>query len=337
MNRQRNRRMEPEAYVNGILQANRIILSQAITVSESTRPDDRTLTHQILSQLLPHTGTSFRIGITGIPGVGKSTFINALGTYLTSLDLHVAVLAVDPSSQISQGSILGDKTRMHDLARNPLAYIRPSPTAGSLGGITRRSREALLLCEAAGFDVILIETVGVGQSEIAVHDMVDAFLLLAIPHAGDEVQGIKRGIMEMVDFIFINKAEDDLLPLARTTKIHFSHALRLMSSHASGWKPEILLGSALKQEGIVQLWEQLLTYRKQIEENGFLAQNREQQSLIWMKAHIMAELEASFFGQLGIQDRLTQMEDAILQKQISPLEAAEHLLQLWRGEDSSLS
>lgn len=331
----RKGRLSAEAYAEGILNHNRVLLSRAITVSESTLSSDRALTNDILRLVLPHTGKSLRIGITGIPGVGKSTFIDAFGTYLTERPHNVAVLAIDPSSALSRGSILGDKTRMHSLARNPKAYIRPSPTAGSLGGVSRRTREAMLLCEAAGFEIILIETVGVGQSEIAVRHMVDAFVLLAIPHAGDELQGIKRGIMEMADLIFMNKSEDALLPLARQSKVQLSQALRLFPPKDSGWKTEVLIGSALQKIGIDNLWEKLQELETTYKNNGFWEENRRRQALIWMMDHIRHELEHRFMSHKKVISQFPIKEAAVLAQQMSPIQAAEELLSLWQSSEEA--
>ncbi|MEM7371222.1 MAG: methylmalonyl Co-A mutase-associated GTPase MeaB [Bacteroidota bacterium] len=328
-------RLPIDTYVQGILDQNKVILSKAITVSESTLLSDRHLSREILKKLLPHTGNSFRIGITGIPGVGKSTFIDTFGEFLTKQSLRVAVLAIDPSSTYSQGSILGDKTRMHRLARNPMAYVRPSPTAGSLGGVSRRTREALLLCEAAGYEMILIETVGVGQSEVAVHHMVDAFLLLAIPHTGDELQGIKRGIMEMADIIFMNKAENELLASARKSKAQLSQALRLYPPKESGWKTKLVIGSALHQLGIDQLWDRLCELKARSQKNGYWNNNRQQQALTWMLDHIRSELESRFLEKDLVARRFPLLKQGVLDQEISPIQAAEELLALWQSESGT--
>ncbi|MDP4290279.1 MAG: methylmalonyl Co-A mutase-associated GTPase MeaB, partial [Bacteroidota bacterium] len=260
----RKKQLSVDEYVDGILKGNRIILSQAITLVESSLHAHKILAQQIIERCLPYSGNSFRIGITGVPGVGKSTFIEAFGTYLTSMGHKLAVLAIDPSSSRSRGSILGDKTRMEDLSIDPNAFIRPSPSAGSLGGVARKTRESIILCEAAGFDIIFIETVGVGQSETAVHSMVDFFLLLMLAGAGDELQGIKRGIMEMADAIVINKADGDNLLKAQTAKVEYQNALHLFPTAESGWNPEVETMSARKKEGMDRVWDIIQRYREHV-------------------------------------------------------------------------
>lgn len=252
----RKKKPSTEDLVSGITNGNITALSRAITLIESTNPTHTKKANEIITACLPHSNNAIRIGITGVPGVGKSTFIEAFGIHLTGLGKKVAILAVDPSSSLSRGSILGDKTRMEDLVKDKNAFIRPSPSGDSLGGVARKTRESIILCEAAGFDTIIIETVGVGQSETVVHSMVDFFLLLKLAGAGDELQGIKRGIIEMADAIVINKADGDNLKAAKFAKVEFNRALHLYPEKESGWSPKVSLCSALKQEGISEVWEE---------------------------------------------------------------------------------
>ncbi|RMG70991.1 MAG: methylmalonyl Co-A mutase-associated GTPase MeaB [Bacteroidetes bacterium] len=326
----RRKRLSPATYTEGVLAGDRVRLSQAITLVESSLDSDRELAREVIRHCMPHTGGAFRIGITGVPGVGKSTFIDAFGTYLTQLGHKVAVLAVDPSSQLSRGSILGDKTRMERLSHDPNAYVRPSPTGGSLGGVARKTRETLLLCEAAGFDVILIETVGVGQSEVTVASMVDFFLLLMLPNAGDELQGIKKGIMEMADAILINKADGAFLPKARLAKVAYGQALRLFPQSSSGWRPAVQLCSAQENQGIDQAWDLLSAYRQLTTENGYWQSRREAQALQWMEETIQHQLTHRFYAQPAVQEALPRLEAAVKAGETSPIEAAAALLETWQ-------
>ena len=262
------KRLSLQEYAAGIQSGNRVVLSQAITLVESTLDEDQILASALVQELLAHTGRSIRIGITGVPGVGKSTFIEAFGKMLLELGKKVAVLAVDPSSQLSKGSILGDKTRMEGLALDKRAFIRPSPSGNTLGGVSGKTREAMLLCEAAGFDVILIETVGVGQSETAVKNMVDFFLLLMLSGAGDELQGIKKGIMEMADLVAITKADSGNELQARQAKVSYENALHLFPASGSGWYPKVLTCSAVTQTGIDDIWKTILAHRELLQQNG---------------------------------------------------------------------
>ncbi|GAB4414820.1 MAG: methylmalonyl Co-A mutase-associated GTPase MeaB [Bacteroidia bacterium] len=327
----RKRRLEPQAYIDGVLAGDRILLSRAITLIESSLPSDQLLARQVVDACMPHTGRSFRAGITGVPGVGKSTFIDAFGTYLTRQGHRVAVLAVDPSSQLSKGSILGDKTRMERLSHDPGAYIRPSPAGGSLGGVALKTRETLLLCEAAGFDVVLVETVGVGQSETAVRQMVDFFLLLMLPNAGDDLQGIKKGIMEMADAIAINKADGAFMPKARQARTYYTSALRLFQPAASNWRPEVLLCSAVQDQGMDAIWTLMETFRVQLTENGHWLRNRETQALAWMHDTLRQQLETYFFDHPAIREALPRIEAEVRHNQRSPLDAARRLLDLWQA------
>ncbi len=279
-----------EELAQGIQNGNRVLLSRAITLAESSLPEHQKKAHFLIQELMPFTGKSKRIAITGVPGVGKSTFIEGFGKLLTSKGLKVAVLAIDPSSTLSGGSILGDKTRMEELARNPEAYIRPSATGGFLGGIASRTYEAILLCEAAGFDVVLIETVGVGQSEILVNDMTDFFLFLQIPGAGDELQGIKRGIMEMSDLIFVNKTDDFGIEKSKEVKVTLARSLQFLPQKDSGWKRKVLLGSGLTGKGLEEVWDSVLSYFNEMDSNGFLKERRLKQSQLRVKEYIKEQV-----------------------------------------------
>ncbi|RMG80724.1 MAG: methylmalonyl Co-A mutase-associated GTPase MeaB, partial [Bacteroidetes bacterium] len=269
-------------YVEGILRGDLVLLSQAITLVESTKAEHQMLGTEIVEKCLPHTGQSIRIGITGAPGVGKSTFIESFGLHLINQSRKVAVLAIDPTSQVSKGSILGDKTRMAKLSAHPRAYVRPSPAGESLGGVARKTRETILLCEAAGFDAVLVETVGVGQSEIAVHSMVDFFLLLLLPGAGDELQGIKRGIVEMADLIAINKADGDNEKAAKIAQRAYRNALHLFPPKESGWAPKVLTCAGLTGLGIAEIWLQIIDYQSFTQKNNFFKKRRTQQLRQWL-------------------------------------------------------
>lgn len=314
--------------VEGIRAKNLTALSRAITLVESTNPEHLKKANEIIQQCLPYANASVRIGITGVPGVGKSTFIETFGTYLTSIGKQIAVLAVDPSSSLSQGSILGDKTRMENLVKNDNAFIRPSPSGTSLGGVARKSRETIILCEAAGFDTILIETVGVGQSETAVHSMVDFFLLLKLAGAGDELQGIKRGIMEMADAIVINKTDGDNLKNAKIAKVEFNRALHLYPIKESGWQPKVLLASALENKGISETWQLIEDYFSLVKENHFFDDIRKKQNKFWLLQTIEDRLKTDFYNNPTIKKELKQQLDHIENGKTTPFIAAEVLLNL---------
>ncbi|MFD2786559.1 methylmalonyl Co-A mutase-associated GTPase MeaB [Hymenobacter rubripertinctus] len=323
------RRFSASEYIDGILAGNRVLLSRAITLVESTLPSDQALAQQVLDAVLPHAGRSVRVGITGVPGVGKSTFIEALGLHLVrERGHHLAVLAVDPTSQRSGGSILGDKTRMNELAAHPRAFIRPSPAGRSLGGVTRSTREALVLCEAAGHDVIFVETVGVGQSETAVHGMVDFFLLLMLAGAGDELQGIKKGIMEMADAITITKADGGNELAARRARAEYQNALHLFPLAPSQWSPEVTISSALTGQGVPEVWQVLEKYVAQTQENGYFAQRRQEQNLHWLHETIRQSLEAQFYARPAVRERLAAVEQAVREGRQSAFGAAGELLEL---------
>ena len=277
---------------------------------------------------LPHSGKSIRIGITGTPGVGKSTFVEALGNYLTANGNSIAVLAIDPSSKVSQGSILGDKTRMQKLGADPNAFIRPSPAGESLGGVARQTRETILLCEAAGYEYIFVETVGVGQSETAVHSMTDFFLLLLLPGAGDELQGIKRGIVEMADLIAVNKADGDRLALAKKSKQEYRNALHLFPPHESGWVPSVHLCSALENEGIEAIWKQVLQYADHTGKNGFFDHKRRQQTAIWLEETIQNAWREHLLQSDEMKSAWHETEEKVLSGIWSPLKGATYLMEL---------
>jgi GTPase len=320
-------RLAAEQYVSGVLAGNRATLARAITIIESDLPSDNELAARILDALLPHTGRSRRIGVTGVPGVGKSTFLDKMGMHiLREHGEKLAVLSIDPSSPVTGGSILGDKTRMERLAMEPAVFIRPSPSRGSLGGVAGRTRETMLVCEAAGFNNIWIETVGVGQSEVAVRSMTDFVLLLLLPGAGDELQGIKRGILELVDAIAINKADGSQLERAQIAKVDYESALHLFAPGAGGWIPPVLLCSAQTGLGIPEIWDCVLRQEKFQLENGLRADLRREQSLAAMRQLISADLETAFRGEPEIAARLPQVEDQLRNGEITPFTAARTLL-----------
>jgi LAO/AO transport system kinase len=318
-------------YIDGILRGDRVVLARAITVIESELPADGELAEKILDGILKHSGRSLRVGITGVPGAGKSTFIDALGMHLVrNRGQKVAVLSVDPSSPISGGSILGDKTRMERLSAEENAFIRPSPSGGHLGGVARRTRETILLCEAAGYQNILVETVGVGQSETAVRSMTDFFLLLMIPGAGDELQGIKRGIIEMLDGMVINKADGDNRPRAERARVEYSSALHLFPPSADGWIPRVLTCSSLNNEGIAEVWDMVRQHRAQQEAGGHFERRRRRQALAWMRELISLGLEAMFRNDPAVQARIPALEEAVRRGSVSSFSAARELLTIFR-------
>jgi LAO/AO transport system kinase len=326
------RRLTAAQYIDGILEGNRVTLARAITVIESDLSQDAELSRKILDAVLPYSGRSCRVGITGVPGAGKSTFIDALGMYLVrELGEKIAVLSVDPSSPVSGGSILGDKTRMEQLASQEQAFIRPSPARGHLGGVARRTRETMLLCEAAGYSNIIVETVGVGQSEIAVRSMTDFFLLLMIPGAGDELQGIKRGIIEQIDGMVINKSDGDNKSRAERARVDYASALRMFPPGADGWKPRVLTCSALHNQGVVEVWELVQEHRRQQWENNFFQQRRSRQALDWMRELIALGLEDMFRNDIGVRERLPGLEQTVKQGSTSSFSAAQELLAIFRG------
>jgi len=320
---------ETEALATGVLEGNRRALARAITLIESTRADHRAAAGTLLQRMMPHTGHSIRLGISGVPGVGKSTFVEALGNHVIDAGHRVAVLTVDPSSAISGGSIMGDKTRMESLSRRPEAYIRPSPSGNFLGGVTRRSREALVLCEAAGFDVIIVETVGVGQSETKVADMTDMFVLLLLPGGGDELQGIKRGIMELADLILINKADDDLQALAGRSAAEYRNALRLLHPRSADWKVEVRTCSARDGVGIAEAWETVLRHHEILEASGLLATRRAAQARDWMWSELKDSLFAKLQEDPEVRQQIPALEAAASEGRIPPVIAAGQLLDIF--------
>ena len=323
-----SRKQQPNAneLIAKILKKDKVALSRAITLIESTNQDHLIKANEIINGCLPYANKSVRIGITGVPGVGKSTFIEAFGKYLTTLGKKVAVLAIDPSSTISHGSILGDKTRMEELVKDENAYIRPSASRETLGGVARKTRETIILCEAAGFDTIIIETVGVGQSETAVHSMVDFFLLLKISGAGDELQGIKRGIMEMADAIVINKADGDNINKANLAKTEFNRALHLFPAKKSGWIPTVATCSSITKEGIESVWETISNYFELVNVNNYFEEKRKEQNQYWMMETINVQLKNNFYNHPGIIKLLETNKKAVANDEISPFAAAQILL-----------
>ena len=312
--------------IKGILKKDKTALSRSITLVESTVQKHQDQAREIIETCLTHANNSIRIGITGVPGVGKSTFIEQFGTLLAQKNYKVAVLAVDPSSSISGGSILGDKTRMEDLVREPNAFIRPSASRDSLGGVARNTREAIILCEAAGYNIILIETVGVGQNETVVHSMTDFFLLLKLAGAGDELQGIKRGIIEMADSIVINKADGNNITAAQLAKTEFNRALHLYPDKGNDWTPKTLTCSALHNEGVSEIWELIQKYNSITKENGYFQQKRNDQNRYWLLQTIESTLKSDFYNHQKIKEELKKQLILISENKTSPFEAANYLL-----------
>jgi LAO/AO transport system kinase len=317
--------------------AQRRAIAKAITLLESTRADHRVQADALLTELLPHAGRSFRLGISGVPGVGKSTFIETLGLALIGQGLGVAVLAIDPSSSVSGGSILGDKTRMEHLSMHPQAYIRPSPSSGTLGGVAAKTREAMLVCEAAGYDIVIVETVGVGQSEIAVAGMTDMFVLLQLPNAGDDLQAIKKGVMELADLVVINKADLDR-DAATRAQAQITSAMRILGQHGRAdhahhdqtlWHPQVMQISALKGEGVDLFWQAVTRFRGLQEASGRLAARRRQQSLAWMRERIDAGLRQAFRQHPQVQALLPQLTKEVEQGRLAASTAARRLLEIW--------
>ncbi len=331
---QNTKTLTVEELFSGIRNGNRSALGKAITLIESTQPKHMENANRLTEKCLPYSGKSFRIGITGVPGVGKSTFIERLGLFLLEQQHKVAVLAVDPSSTCSKGSILGDKTRMETLSAQGDAFIRPSPSAGSLGGVARKTRETIILCEAAGYDYILIETVGVGQSETTVRSMVDFFLLLMLAGAGDELQGIKRGIIEMADLIAINKADGDNIAKANLAKQEYQNALHLFPQKDSGWQPPVLTCSALTGKGVEDIFHQTEKFLKQTLGSGYFENNRKQQAKYWLEETIWNSLKNDFLAAGGIKSQFEKLEQAVINETLSPFAAAQQLLDLYKTRKS---
>ena len=323
------KRLNLEQYAAGIRSGNRVVLSQAITLVESTLEADQALASALVQEVLPHTGKSIRIGITGVPGVGKSTFIEAFGKMLLDLGNKVAVLAVDPSSQLTKGSILGDKTRMEVLAADKRAFIRPSPSGSTLGGLSAKTREAMLLCEAAGFDVILIETVGVGQSETAVKSMVDFFMLLMLSGAGDELQGIKKGIMEMADALVIHKADGDNLEAAQKAKSNYQNVLHLFQEPEKNWSPKVLLASSISGMGLNQIWTLVLDYEQKLKSSGFWEATRAEQRLNWLEDQVHELLGRAFLNHPQVQQLIQAEKPKVKSGELHPGVLAHRLIDLF--------
>lgn len=320
---------DADTFVSQILSGDKIVLSKAITLIESNNPSHFHLGQEIVKKCLPYAGKSIRLGITGVPGVGKSTFIESLGKRFTNAGHKLAVLAVDPSSSISKGSILGDKTRMEELARDANAYIRPSPSGNNLGGVARKTRETIVLCEAAGYDRILIETVGVGQSETIVYSMVDFLLLLKLAGAGDELQGIKRGIIEMADLLVVNKAEGDNINAARLAQKAFENALHFYPPKENGWYPKVLLASALYDKGLAEVEAEVEAYIQLTKSNGFFDRKRKQQNIYWLYESINRRLQDAFYKHPQVAAHLPEWVQRIEQNKITAFEAASALLELY--------
>ncbi len=323
-----------EEFVQGIRAGNRVVLGKAITLAESARPEHRALAQEVIARLLAApagNADTLRIAVTGAPGVGKSTFIETLGMFLIEQGHRVAVLAIDPTSALSKGSILGDKTRMERLSVHEQAFIRPSPSGESLGGVARKTRETILLVEAAGYDTVIIETVGVGQSEIAAHSMTDVFLLLLLPGAGDELQGIKRGIVEMADILAVNKADGDRIKLANQARAYYLNATHLLPPKQNGWTPRVLACSAEQGTGIEKIWETIDSFKKQTLESGFFQENRRNQAHYWLQEALQAGLQEMFSSHPGVKEKLDAVEPEVLAGKMSPFAAAESVLEIFQS------
>ena len=319
--------LEARDYVTGVLAGSRTMLGRAITLIESNAPRHAPIAEEVVREILPHSGKSIRVGITGVPGVGKSTFIEALGCLLCERGRRVAVLAVDPSSTRSHGSILGDKTRMERLSRHPNCFIRPSPSGGTLGGVARKSRETFALCEAAGYDVVLVETVGVGQSETTVRSMVDFFLVLLLAGAGDELQGIKKGIVEMADALVVTKADGPNTARTEATRVDFSRVLHFLSSPTPGWRPEVHVCSSVEGTGIAETWDIVERFQRNALENGSFHEHRRSQALDWMRDLLQQELWSAFMRNPSTVARWPAVEHSVVDGTLSPVAAVRHLLQ----------
>ena len=329
----RKRQLSVTEFVEGIVKGDVTVLSQAVTLVESVRPEHQAVAQEVIERCLPYSGRSIRVGISGVPGAGKSTSIDVFGLHvLEQYGGKLAVLAIDPSSERSKGSILGDKTRMEKLSVHPKSFIRPSPSAGSLGGVARKTRETIVLCEAAGFDKIFVETVGVGQSETAVHSMVDFFLLIQLAGTGDELQGIKRGIMEMADGIVINKADGDNLEAAKLAATQFRNALHLFPAPESGWTPQVLTYSGFYNRGVKEIWDMIYQYIDFVKKNGYFEYRRNEQSKYWMYETINEHLRDSFYHNPRIEEMLEGKERQVLQGSLSSFVAAKDLLDTYFAE-----
>ncbi|MCR5347523.1 MAG: methylmalonyl Co-A mutase-associated GTPase MeaB [Fretibacterium sp.] len=329
----RRRQLTVQDYISGVLSCDRTILSRAITLVESNSPSHFETAQQVISGVLKETGRAVRVGITGVPGAGKSTFIEALGTWLCENGHKVAVLAVDPSSSVTKGSILGDKTRMERLSRCKNAFIRPSPSGGTLGGLTRKSRETMLLCEAAGYDVILVETVGVGQSEVTVRDMVDFFMLLVITGAGDELQGMKKGVMELADAIVVNKADGDNIMKARTTRADYDRFLHYLRPSTEGWVSHAYTCSSITNDGVPEVWEVITEFMETAKASGVFMERRKQQSLSWVRSMVEDHLLRSFYDHPAVKTQMPEIEARVAQGNLAATQAALELLSLYTKQN----
>ena len=325
----KRRRLSVQELADGIRSGNRTMLARAITLVESNSMRHQEDSQQLLDSLMDLTGNSLRIGITGVPGAGKSTAIDTFGSMLCDQGHKVAVLAVDPSSSVTKGSILGDKTRMEKLMQQPNAFVRPSPTGGCLGGVARKSRETVLLCEAFGFDIILLETVGVGQSEVTVRSMVDFFLLILISGAGDELQGIKKGVIELADAIVVNKADGDNIQRARLAKAEYNRVLSFLNPFTEGWKTKALTASAIKGEGIPETWKLIQEFQKQTVASGVFQRRRQEQNLDWMRGLIDEALRRQFFADEGMKNKLEKISELVARGEVPPVKAVESLMSDW--------
>ncbi len=325
----RKKELTVSDYMEGILKGDLSILSRAITLIESSLPKHQQIAQEVIEKSLPYSGQSVRLGITGIPGAGKSTLIETLGLYLANQGNKLAVLAIDPSSERSKGSILGDKTRMEELSVHENAFIRPSPTSGTLGGVARKSRESIILCEAAGFDTIFVETVGVGQSEIAVHSLVDFFLLIQLSGGGDELQGIKRGIMEMADMIVINKADGNNIEKANITGQYLQNALHMFPKTKSGWVPKVMTCSATENINIDVIWKRVMEYCDYVKSNKYFYQHRNEQSKYWLFQTINEQLQSDFYNNPIIKKQLKEVQDKVFNNDITSFVAAKEILKTY--------
>ncbi|MBI9030719.1 methylmalonyl Co-A mutase-associated GTPase MeaB [bacterium] len=325
----KRRNLSVEDYVQGILTQDKTILARAITLIESNSQKHLDFAQEVIKQILPKTGNAIRVGISGVPGAGKSTFIEKFGLYLLSLGHKVAVLAIDPTSSVTKGSILGDKTRMELLSREQDCFIRPSPSSGSLGGVTRKTRESILLCEAFGFDVILVETVGVGQNEVTVRDMVDFFLLLQIAGAGDELQGIKKGVIEISDAIVVNKADGDNVSRAKLAQGEYSTALHYLAPSTPGWHSRAFTCSALTGEGLEDVWKIIMKFKEITNNNGCFAKRRNNQIISWVNSMIKEYLISSFYQNKNVKAQMPEIQKNLLSGDITPTNAVDYLLKLY--------